>query len=200
MNFFMGLKKFCRLNNLSEIQGKYLFDQIHEACPAIRQLLRKVQNQLASKGYVQDPFGHIYSGDPERAYKIVAYFIQGCGTGSIPKAMARAIYDVLHPTGEKPLGILNGITHDEIAFRLRINVSDATFLETLKGCLYCCDSLRDGPARSFCKLFDGIPLRAKMKLSVTNIADAKSIDHYQLTDAEWEDKVLTYVNLARKQI
>lgn len=190
MNFFMGVAKFCRYNRIPLSQGQRMFDEVHRACPAIKQLLYKVKNEIANNGYIQDPFGHIYSGSLDSAYKIVAYFIQGCGTGSVTKAISRAIYDTLHPINSEPLGVMTGILHDETSFRIRSSLSDGQILQSIKDCLY------DSEQR-FSHMFDNIPLRAKLSLSVTNTAEAEYIDHRK---KGWEDRVLAYVNKARELI
>jgi hypothetical protein len=140
---------------------------------------------LASKGYVQDPFGHIYTGDPAQAYKVVAYFVQGCGTGSVPKAMARAIWDTLQPLnlpGYEKRAVMTTMIHDEIGFRIWLGVEAKAIIHILRACLECMEE-------RFSPMFDGIPLRAKMSLSITNAAEAMVINHYHMTSQEWERQV-----------
>ena len=143
-------------------------------------------NELASKGYIQDPFGHIYTGDPEQAYKVVAYYVQGCGTGSVPKAMARAIWDELQKLnqvdGYEKRALMTTLTHDEIGFRIHLSVTADVIFSTLWRCLDCMEG-------RFSPYFDGIPLRAKLSVSITTAADAKTINHYHMTRAEWESMI-----------
>jgi DNA polymerase I-like protein with 3'-5' exonuclease and polymerase domains len=182
MNFGMGASLFATKNGLSNYQAKQLFETIHKACPAIRSLQRRVESDLVQYGYVSDPFGHIYSG--REAYKVVAYLIQGCGTGSIPKAMARGIYDVL---SELPKGTayLCGLTHDEITFRLRNSQDSQTIINSVQRCLHVC-------TKQFSPLFDDIPLRAKLYMSTTNLAELKEIKPNQIEQAI--NTVLIYAN------
>jgi hypothetical protein len=215
LNFGMGVAKFSRTNRIDERAARGIFDQIHRACPAIRGLQRIVERELRTKGYIADPWGHIYTGDPDIAYKVVAYFVQGCGTGSVPKAMARAIWEVLHKLEPKPRGrsirsspqrvesrvdadlrggqrnmvgekvaVLTTLIHDEIGFRLSLrHLSSAQILSTLRECLGCME-------QRFSGLFGGIPLRAKLSLSITNSAEAKVINHYHLSPQEWEQVII----------
>lgn len=173
MNFGMGPTLFAEKNGLSPYEAKKLFNIIHKACPAIRHLQNRVEADLIQNGYVSDPFGHVYSG--RQAYKVVAYLIQGCGTGSIPKAMARAIYDVL---SELPKGsaYLCGLTHDEITFRIRTTVRSNSIIDYVRRCLYMC-------TEQFSPLFDGIPLRAKLYITTTNLAELKEIKPDQIEQA-----------------
>jgi hypothetical protein len=189
LNFGMGVSKFSKTNRIDAGRSRALFETIHKACPAIKGLQKMIAAEIAKKGYVQDPFGHIYTGDVEDAYKIVAYFVQGCGTGSVPKAITRAIWDVLQPLnqgvpGGAKLALMNTLTHDETGFRLHLSLPAPTLLKTLWDCLYCAEGMFSG-------FFDDIPLRAKLSLSITNAADAKTINHYHMTEDEWEEKIYT---------
>jgi 3'-5' exonuclease len=190
MNFGMGVSRFAATNGLSPWNAKKIFEDIHEACPAIRLLQRWVEGELITHKFIQDPFGHIYSGPVSQAYKVLAYFIQGCGTGSIPKVMARAIYDRLHK--ELPgSAVMCGTTHDEIAFRIRVaDNAPIRILDTIKGCLHDCEG-------RFSYLFDNIPLRAKLSLSVTNAAKAEELNHYKLSKEEFNQKILEYIERAK---
>jgi hypothetical protein len=193
LNFGMGITKFAKTNRIEYEQAKKIFNEIHKACPAIKGLQRIVANELATKGYVQDPFGHVYTGDPEQAYKVVAYYIQGCGTGSVPKAMARAIWDELQKlnTGVGPkCALMTTLTHDEIGFRIHLSVSTDEILDTLWRCLDCMEG-------RFSAYFNGIPLRAKLSVSTTNAADAKVINHYHLSKEDWEQKIYEYIEAGR---
>jgi hypothetical protein len=198
LNFGMGVKKFCRTNGISEREGKQLFEQVHRACPAIRKLQDLVRREIVIHGYIQDPFGHIYSGSPDAAYKVVAYFVQGCGTGSVPKVMARAIYDTLSvlnneyewrgmEDSEGPqVAVMTNLVHDEIGFRIRTDLPSPRILSCLRECLECMEG-------RFAHRFDGIPLRAKLSLSRTNSAEAKVINHHQMSEEEWNKEVKKYL-------
>lgn len=169
LNFGMGIKKFCKTLGIPYEVGKALFNDIHRACPAIRLLQDGVEQQLISQGYVQDTFGHIYTGYEEEAYKVVAYLIQGCGTGSLPKAQLRANYDTLHKWS-KDLGVnvgpLNSTTHDENSGLLRLDLGEDVLHLILS-------DMMANMTTKFSPKFDGIPLRAKLYLSTTNWKDRK---------------------------
>lgn len=169
LNFGQGARAFCKLLDLSEKIGKAAFADVHRACPAIRQLQDKVERQLSSRGFVQDTFGHIYSGPVDEAYKIVAYLIQGCGTGSLPKAQIRANYDTIHSWSENlgtNVGPLVSTTHDENGGFLRLDLGEEVLTCILQ-------ELYDNMTKRFSSKFDGIPLRAKLYLTRTNIKDKK---------------------------
>ena len=196
LNFGMGIAKFSRTNKIDTGRAKELFDQIHRACPAIKSLQRTIERELRTNGYVQDPWGHIYTGSPDIAYKVVAYFIQGCGTGSVPKAMARAIYDVLEEintafdtVSKHKVATLTTLIHDEIGFRIWAGLPTSTLIYTIRKCLYCMEG-------RFSHMFGGIPLRAKLKVSVTNAADATELNHYHLTPQQWDQSLIEYINQA----
>lgn len=167
LNFGQGTRAFCKLLNLNLDVGKGVFNDIHRACPAIRQLQDKVERALDKDGYVQDTFGHIYTGD--EAYKVVAYLIQGCGTGSLPKAQLRANYDTLHRWSDElgySVGCLTATTHDETSGLLRLDLGE----EVLSSIL---EELYHNMTDKFNHKFDGLPLRAKLYWSTTNWKDRK---------------------------
>lgn len=169
LNFGMGTRKFCSTLDLDQAIGKLLFGDIHRACPAIRQLQDKVEACLNSMGYVQDTFGHIYTGPEDEAYKVVAYLIQGCGTGSLPKAQLRANYDTLHRWSNElgvNVGPLCTTTHDENSGFLRLDLGEDIIRQILT-------ELMDNMTTKFTHKFDGIPLRAKLYTSITNTYDKK---------------------------
>lgn len=179
LNFGLGIDKFCLTNGLERRIGKIMFDQTHEACPAIKKLQERVGQDMRSIGYVTDVFGHIYSG--KEIYKIVAYMIQGCGTGSLPKAQIRANYETLielADEGDKQ-GVLCGTTHDESALRLNLTLSKTQIFATLQKLVY-------NMTERFSHKFDNIPLRAKLYLSRTTADEAEEVD---ITDKK---KIFSY--------
>jgi hypothetical protein len=167
MNFGLGPTAFATKNNLELNTAKRLYETVHKACPAIRSLQKRVETDIRLYGHVTDVFGHVYTG--REAYKVVAYLIQGCGTGSIPKAIARGLYDVLHEKIDKGAAFLCGLTHDEIIFRIRMDQGNERIALAVRECLRICTS-------KFSYLFDGIPIRAKLYISRTNLADLKEIE------------------------
>jgi len=192
LNFGMGVRKFSTTNRMEPGRSKEIFESIHRACPAIKRLQKTIAEEIGKRGYVQDPFGHIYTGDPDDAYKIVAYFVQGTGTGSVPKAMCRAIWDTLRPL--YPMALMTTLTHDEIGFRIWLGLDISQILSALWDCLNCME-------QRFSPYFDGIPLRAKLSVSITNAAEAKVINHYHMTEDEWESQITqTYIIPGRKYL
>src|SRR4029077_515766 len=97
LNFFMGPAKFARTTGLEEEKAAKLFAQVHRACPAIRIIGQILSKQMAEneEGFISDPFGHVY-GQTDNIQKLVVSLVQGCGTGSAPKAMTVANYKTLH--------------------------------------------------------------------------------------------------------
>jgi hypothetical protein len=186
LNFGMGPDKFATVTGLKREEAVDMFEQVHRACPAIKQLQRIVREEIASKGFVQDPFGHIYSGPIKQVYKVVSYLIQGMGTGSFPKAMTIANYETLHsldtpirpniPAVRHPFkklysfGVLTGTTHDECAFRISLGLPAAIILRLIRECI---DNMED----RFSRKVGGIPLRAKAAFSITNAAEQEEVSH-----------------------
>lgn len=180
VNFGMGVSKFCKTTGLSTSAATMAYRDLHEVCPAIRNLQQRVSSDIRTRGFVQDALGHIYSGTPEQAYKIVAYLIQGCGTGSLPKRQIRLNYDTVHqydePT-EKPqlfpgaclidterhvrsYGHMCGTCHDENSGRLSLGLGSERLIATLQ-------ELHENMTTKLSPLFDNIPLRSKLYLSRT---------------------------------
>lgn len=177
LNFGMGIKLFCELFGLSRDVGETTFEDIHGACPAIRELQKRVAYDLSSKGFVTDVFQKRYSGPPRMAYKVVAYLIQGCGTGSLPKAQIRSNWESLRRTDKKmphalkgrKCGVMNETTHDANGGRIDLRLGDENILQLLQRMNY-------NMTERFSPLFDNIPLRSKMYLSRTNANEAEEID------------------------
>lgn len=202
LNFGMGVAKYCDYTGSSRLAGQSAFDTVHRACPAIKSLSQKLIAKFRKEGFVQDVFGHIYVANPKKAYKIVAYLIQGCGTGSLPKACIRGLYEIVHecdvtireakakglhpyvpdyPRSRACFGVLSGTIHDEIAARLSLALGPSELLTTLK-------RMRFVMTEQFSPLFDNIPLRAKIYLSRTTAGEAEEIN---LDDPTTYEKYLT---------
>ncbi len=170
INFGMGKVKFCKLFGLKSDVGDEIFSHIHSACPAIRSLQHRVAHDLRHTGYVCDVFGKRYTGSVDQAYKVVAYLIQGCGTGSLPKAQIRANWETLRrfdknmPTRLRKRGCKCGVmattTHDENGGRTDLRLGDEPTLQLLQ-------RMNRNMTDKFSPLFDNIPLRAKLYLSKT---------------------------------
>lgn len=174
MNFGMGMAKFCKLFGLKTDIGQATFSEIHKACPAIRELQYKVGRELGQKGYVQDAFGKRYAGPVNMAYKVVAYFIQGCGTGSLPKAQIRAnwesmrSFDKYMPIKGEKCGVMCATTHDDNSGRIDLRLGTDNTLQLLQKLMF-------NMTEKFEHKFDGLPLRAKLYLSRTTAAAAEKV-------------------------
>jgi hypothetical protein len=182
----MGSAKFAKQTKLTRKQAESSYAEVHRACPAIRQLLEIVVQEMKEQGCIRDPFGHIYAGNVKEPFGIVAYFVQGCGTGSVPKAMTIANYETLHsidsnvcrcyPAFRHPytklysFGLICGTTHDECAFRISLGLPTQEIIRLVRECLY-------NMEERFSPLFDNIPLRAKLSVSTTNAAAAVELEH-----------------------
>lgn len=189
INFGMGTRKYAKLRRIAQKAAEASLAFIHRACPAVKKLQRMVAERLMKYGFVQDVFGHIYSSEIRQAYKVVAYLIQGCGTGSLPKAQMRANYDTLHQwdfklqkgsvvpkggvvdaaRGVVSYGVLNGTTHDENSGRISLALGEERIIATLQEMMY-------NMTKKFSPLFDNIPLRAKLYLSRTYAVDREEVD------------------------
>lgn len=186
LNFGMGIDKFAKTTGVSRQEAKAMFDQVHKACPAIKRLQDIVRTKISEDGFIQDPFGHIYSGNTKEAYKIVAYLVQGCGTGSVPKAMTIANYETLHSCDTEHVicrpyirhpyrrtysyAVLVGTTHDESGFRISLGLPTEEIVRLIRECMF-------NMEERFSEMFDGIPLRAKLAVSISNAAEQKELNH-----------------------
>lgn len=219
-NFAMGPGKFATMMKMGEVAAKQSFNMVHRACPAMKKLQNDIAKKLMKDGYVEDVFGHVYSGDIRKAYKVMAYLIQGCGTGSLPKAQMRANYDTLHqwdfryskgtpiPQGcvvDKArrmvsFGVLNGTTHDENSGRISLALGEKLIITTL-------EEMMENMTTKYSHLFDNIPLRAKLYLSRTyasekeevDVTDTKTIRKYlksTRSNAQLRDRVIKRLALA----
>lgn len=179
LNFGMGITKFCKLFGLKRDAGEELFRDIHVACPAIRSLQNRVAHDLDREGYVTDVFGKRYAGPARESYKVVAYLIQGCGTGSLPKAQIRANWETLRrfdirmPRSARVVGTRSGVmattTHDENGGRIDLRLGDENILQLLQKLMY-------NMTEKFSYKFDDIPLRAKLYLSKTTASQVIEVD------------------------
>jgi hypothetical protein len=185
MNFFMGPEKFAQTTGLEKEKAYKLFAQVHKACPALRSIGETLSKQAKEKGFISDPFGHIY-GYTSNVQKMVVHLIQGCGTGSVPKAMTIANYRTLHSldsrvkhyepsvynrfTKKYSYGVICGTTHDECAFRISLGLPEKEIVRLVRECLY-------NMEEKFSPLFDGIPLRAQLAVSLTNAGEQHELDH-----------------------
>lgn len=174
LNFGMGIDHFCLDSGIDKRTGKEAFGLIHQACPAIKELQNRVATDLNKTGKVQDVFGHIYTGKVRKAYKIVAYLVQGCGTASLPKAQIRANWETLRACGDVDLAHLAGTTHDEIEARLSLRLPTEKIFATLQKMMW-------NMTTKFSPKFDNIPLRAKLYLSKTSAYEPREFD---ITDYE----------------
>lgn len=182
LNFGAGVKKFSQVTKFPVNKSKVLFEDIHRACKAIRKLQKRVERDLRLHGEVYDVFGHVYRGRPEMAYKVVAYLIQGCGTGSLPKAQIRAIYDIQQKYKKifgRDVAFLSVPTHDEISGRIDLSIGEEMVEQILKEFEFVMSGM-------FSPKFDNIPLRSKLYLSTTTTKKRREVSSY----AEFREKEL----------
>jgi hypothetical protein len=171
LNFGMGVTKFCKTTGVDSSVGYSTFERIHDACPAINKLQEKIRKLVIKYGYVQDVFGHCYENTPRMAYKLVAYLIQGCGTGSLPKAQMRSNYDTIHnfDTQQRSAGCLCTTTHDENSGRINLEIGEKNIVAMLQQMNY-------NMTKKFSPKFDNIPLRAKLYLAPAEVTNADRIE------------------------
>lgn len=179
INFGMGITKFCTTFGLPRDAGTEIFNDIHSACPAIKALQGRVARDLSNIGFVTDSFLKRYSGNTDKAYKVVAYLIQGCGTGSLPKAQIRANWEALRladkrmPERLRRRGVKCGnmckTIHDENSGRIDLRLGDEEILRLLRRIMF-------NMTERFSEKFDDIPLRAKLYLTKTNNRDVIECD------------------------
>jgi DNA polymerase I-like protein with 3'-5' exonuclease and polymerase domains len=157
MNYGLGVKLFSRMFNIPLAEARSIYSQIYRACPAIKKLQNEVADALNQYGCVVDPFGYCYHGTEEKAYKVVAYWIQGCAAALMKAAIVRA-------------SVIPGV-------KLRLTVHDEIYFTTKD------DFMAKHTARKvkhamtdFSHLFGGIPIRVECFMSRTNWADKKRID------------------------
>jgi hypothetical protein len=211
LNFGMGVAKFCKTTGLAKREAELAFEDVHRACPAIRKLQQIVKKAIKEKGYVEDPWHHIYSGNLTNAYKVVAHWVQGCGTGSVPKAMTIANWKtihhmdshetmytpwILHPyTGMFSYGVLTGTTHDECAGRLSLGLPIDKIIHTLRELMY---NMEGRFSNKFKWKGDkvGIPLKAKLYISIDNAGNQIEVNHRK---SDFDAIITEYIRKGRRQ-
>lgn len=184
-NFGMGIKKYAKMNGVSYDIAEELMHELHAVCPAIRGLQNKVAFKLKQDGYVTDSFDYRYTGPIEKAYKVVAYLIQGCGTGSLPKSQIRSNWETIrkfdrYMSHQYKAGVMCTTTHDENGGRISLALGTRRILQLLQKLDY-------NMTEKFSPKFDNIPLRAKLYLSKTNAANSIECDIKNL------DKIATII-------
>lgn len=188
LNFGMGVNKFAKRTGLTVKVAAKEFDRVHKACPAIRHLGEVLRKEaIENGGFVRDPFGHIYAGSARDINKLISTYIQGCGTGSVAKAMTIANYATLHSldTNDKPIytpymrhpytgvysyGMVCGTTHDECAMRISLGLPAIMIVRLIREVMY-------NMEERFSPLFGGIPLRAQLAVSYSNAAEQIELNH-----------------------
>lgn len=191
MNFGAGVRKFASVTGFPEREARGLFEDIHKACPAIKQLQNLIEEKIRRYGEVYDVFGHVYRGSPETAYKIVAYLIQGCGTGSLNKAQIRANWETGQKYNQKygeDVALLSCTTHDEIGGYIHLERIGEKETENIL------TELKFNMTERFSPLFDNIPLRSKLYLSTTNAIkrkEVKSLEDYLGRSPEDNARIVT---------
>lgn len=157
MNYGLGARKFATMNGIPFGEAREHFNAIQKACPAIKQLHRDVGRILAAKGFVTDPFGYRYWGDPEKGYKVTAWLVQGCAAA----LMKEAIIQVSQIEGVTPALTI----HDELFF---LTDDDSEQWARAK-CAYFAMT-------NFSHLFSGIPIRVETCRSQTNWLSKEKVE------------------------
>jgi DNA polymerase-1 len=156
MNYGMGVKTFSEYHGIPKEEARRLFNQIYQACPAIKKLQNSVENELSNFGCVYDPFGYVYHGTPDKAYKVVAYKIQGCAA-ALMKAAIVAV--------SKIKGVQLRLTvHDELYITTRDDAFQYTLARKIKKAM-----------TNFSDFFGGIPIRVECYRSTTTWAEKQLV-------------------------
>jgi len=192
LNFGMGEDRFAKVSGIALKLARKEFAEVHKACPTIRKLILKIARDLKEGKPIRDPFGHEYYGSVEMAYKVVAYFIQGCAA-SIAKRVTVDNYATLHSmdssrikyspyikhpyTGGYQFGVITGSVHDECSGRISLGLPGKMIVGLIKEMIY-------NMEEKYSPLFGlstepGRGLRTKLSLSLTNAADVIELDHRQ---------------------
>lgn len=162
-NFSMGARKFAATHKCSLEIAQAILGALHEAQPAIKWLVRYVTQRLQRYGAVFDPFGHCYTGPIDKAYKVLAYWIQGTAAS----LLKMILWDVCELFQQFPRQAKMAATvHDSIVFRLHKSLGLDRTLSIL-------NEIRYITTEKYSPLFDDIPLRSKPALSNTNWAAFK---------------------------
>lgn len=157
MNYGMGWRLFAKVHDLPGDMARRMFNDVYRACPAIRTLQKDVAVALQQYGFVEDVFGYRYHGVPDKAYKVVAYLIQGCAAALMKSAIIR-------------VAAIPGI-------QLHLTVHDELFISTADTPLQWALARRVRHAMTdYAHLFDGIPIRVEAYRSTTNWADKQLVN------------------------
>lgn len=163
-NFSMGARKFSKTHRCPIEVATEILGALHKAQPAIKQLNNYVARKLETRGVLYDPFGHAYSGPLDKAYKVVAYLIQGTAAS----LLKMCLWDILSIQDRYPKQFQGCATvHDSVIFRMHKSLGLERILSILKECEYI-------TTKKYSPMFDDIPLRSKPALSITNWAAFKT--------------------------
>lgn len=162
-NFSMGARKFSATHKCSIEIAQAILGALHTAQPAIKELVQTVTRRLQSRGAVYDPFGHAYTGPIDKAYKVLAYWIQGTAAS----LLKMILWDICELFKQCPKQAKTCATvHDSIIFRFHKTLGLDRVIELLQ-------QIRYISTEKYSPYFDNIPLRSKPALSITNWADFK---------------------------
>lgn len=182
-NFSMGEKKFAKTHRCQIEVAREILGSLHQACPAIKWLVQHVTRKLEKLGVLYDPFGHAYAGPIDKAYKVVAYLIQGTAAS----LLKMVLWDILSFQDRYPKQFQGCATvHDSVIFRMHKSLGLDCILDILNQCRYI-------STKKYSPLFDGIPLRSKPALSITNWAAFKK-QEFHWRDLESRDELTNLLN------
>lgn len=178
-NFSMGARKFAQTHGCSLEVAEAILGALHTAQPAIKWLVRFVTSQLQRYGAIYDPFGHAYSGPIDKAYKVLAYWIQGTAAS----LLKMILWDICELFQKYPRQVkVCATVHDSIIFRLHKSLGVERVFDILK-------EIRFISTEKYSPMFDNIPLRSKPAISNTNWADFKRQEFH------WKDLEPNLTNL-----
>jgi DNA polymerase-1 len=110
IQYGMGIKKLCKVLNMSYAESKQFLDMYHAKLPFIKKTLNKAANIAESRGYVKTLLGRRRRFPNKlNTYRALNAVIQGSGADMIKKAMVSA-----HNAGILDVCLLHLQIHDEL--------------------------------------------------------------------------------------
>lgn len=178
-NFSMGARRFAKTHKCPLEVAEAILGALHQAQPAIKQLVYDITRKLQRRGVVYDPFGHCYSGPVDKAYKVVAYMIQGTAAS----LLKMVLWDICTLFEKFPKQAqVCATVHDSVVFRLHRSLGIDRTLEIFNEIQYI-------STKKYSHKFDDIPLRSKPAISNTNWAAFKR------NEFSWKDFESKLTNL-----
>lgn len=113
MLFGMGIEKLARKLRCSKERAKAILERYHSQIPTVKQLKRRLEMEVRSKGYVQDLYGGRRHLTVEESYKAINTICQMTAADLTRRAIVNVAEVVAAAHGLMMLQV-----HDEIQFRL----------------------------------------------------------------------------------